>query len=186
MTWCKITAGTGKASVKLHCSVAATSELHLYCTQTAVLIAAAHLALDSSTAFPPYRDAPLPTRPHPLDHTSSIPISTMLQWRAAQQTWPKLTVTAKFLTLQSKQRVHYSISKLSENMTGYFSSFYSVLHRDDYSLYLNAWMKMKAELAPTINQGALFKSKQMQLTEKLVRRQFLWHLQLQFWVTPSL
>lgn len=68
----------------------------------------------------------------------------------------------------------------------YCSSYYSVLCRDDYSLYLNAWKKMKAKLAPAINQGTLFKSKQMQLTEKLVRCQFEWHLQLQFWVTPSL
>lgn len=38
---------------------------------------------------------------------------------------------------------------------------------------------MKAKLAPAINQVALSESKQMQLREKLVRRQFSWHLHLQ-------
>lgn len=186
MTWSKITAATGKASVKLHRSAAATSKLHLYRTQTAVLKPAAHLAPDTSTPVPPVGDARLPTWPHPLDHTCSIPDQHMLLWRSAEQTWPKLTATAKLLILHSKQGVNYSISKPSGIADSYCSSYYSVVRRDDYSSYLNAWMKMKAKLASAINQGALFKSKQMQLTEKLVRRQFLWHLQLQFWVTPSL
>lgn len=69
------------------------------------------------------------------------------------------------------------------------SSYCSVLRKDDYSLYLNDWIKMKAKLAPAINQVALSESKQMQLREKLVRRQFSWDQHLQsgmvFSVTPG-
>lgn len=99
--------------------------------------------------------------------------------------WPKLTAQQS----SSFFRVNRGMITLFPNLLrisdSYCSSYYSVLCRDDYSLYINAW-KMKAKPAPAINQGTLFKSKQMQLTEKLVRCQFAWHLQLQFWVTPPL
>lgn len=111
--WChdlKITAATGKAGVKRHCSVTTPSKLHLPCTPRA----SSTPGTGPSLAFPP--QGTLVCQHGHVPWTSGTPDQHPLQCRSAEQTWPKLTATAKFLTLQSKQSVDDSISKPTENI----------------------------------------------------------------------
>lgn len=183
MTWSKITGAAGKAGVELGCSIATavscTCTAHNSCAQASSAAGTGHQP--GIPTIPGHSSANTATAPGPRVFN---PSSSTLQWRSAEQTWPKPTATAKFLTQHGKRGLITVFPNPLRISDSYCSSYYSVLFRDDYSLYLNAWMKMKAKLAPAINQEAFFKWKQMQLTEKLVRCQFSWHLQVQFWVTP--
>lgn len=180
MRWPKISPPLGETVVKLHVlppTLPACNSPTAHGTD--VPEPAAYLALHKSTIFLPNEEAYMPGWLHQRDSTSYIPDlhtcgSAGLQDRRGQwlqpQRKPSLRTNRVLIAaLHKKPRNSWQLL-----LVLLFCAMQTAMTR----LHSNDWMRMKAKLAPAINQVALFISKQMQLAAKLVRHHFSWHVQL--------